>query len=72
MSTTQLWRWEQDGAGGEHGTATYFPGMSHEITVPMPSFMAAHKLYMCVEAAINHARWDGRKVLLNEISRIEP
>ena len=66
------WKWEQDGSGGEHGAATYFPGMSHEVTVTMPTFKEAHFLAICIEGAINHHRWDARRNLLNEISRIEP
>ena len=71
MSTT-LFRWEQDGAGGEHGTATYFPGMSHEVTVTLPTFAEAHKLCNSIESAIAKARWVARAELLNEIKRIEP
>lgn len=71
MSKTTF-RWEQDGAGGEHGTATYFPGMSHEVTVIVPTFAEAHTVHMCIDAAIAHARWAARRELLTEISRIEP
>lgn len=72
MNREQLWRWEQDGAGGVHGKATYFPGMSHEVTVTLPTFKDAHTLHLCMEGAISHARWDARRGLLNEIGRIEP
>ena len=70
MTTTSL-RWEQDGAGGEHGTATYFAGMSHEVTVTLPTFKEAHLLQWCIEAAIEDARYDARLTLLNEIKRIK-
>ena len=72
MSTTKSMRWEQNGSGGEHGTATYFPGMSHEVTVTLPTFTQAHTLQECIQAAIAHHRWDARRGLLNEIGRIEP
>ena len=72
MSTTTLFRWEQDGAGGEHGTATYFVGRSHEFTLTIRNFKEAHDLHLCIQAAIDYARWDARKGLLNEIGRIEP
>lgn len=72
MSEATIWRWEQDGAGGEHGTATYFPGKSHEVTLTIATFKEAHDLHLCIQAAIAHARWDARRGLLNEIGRIEP
>lgn len=72
MSTTTLFRWEQDGAGGEHGTATYFPGMSHEVTVTMPTFAEAQKLHLHIEGALAHERWFARRDLLAQIGRIEP
>ena len=70
MTTTSL-RWEQDGAGGEHGTATYFPGTGLEVTVTLPTFKEAHLLQWCIEAAIEDARYDARLTLLNEIKRIK-
>jgi hypothetical protein len=70
--TTTSFRWEQNGAGGEHGAATYFPGMSHEVTVTLPTFEQAHTLSMCIQAAIAQARWAARKGLLTDIGRIEP
>ena len=72
MTTKTLFRWEQDGNGGEHGTAVYFPGMSHEVTVTLPSFEQAHTLQMCIAAAIDYARFDARRGLINEIARIQP
>ena len=72
MSEATLFRWEQDGAGGEHGTATYFPGMSHEVTVTVATFEQAHTLSMCIQAAIAHHRWDARRELLKQIGGIEP
>jgi hypothetical protein len=67
-----LFRWEQDGAGGDHGTATYFPHTDYEVTVTLPWFTEAHKLQMCIEAAISQARWEARRDLLAEIGRIKP
>ncbi len=69
---TTPFRWEQDGAGGEHGTATYFPGMSHEFTLTIATFKEAHDLHLCIQAALNHARYWARNGLLSEIGRIEP
>lgn len=72
MNDTAIWRWEQDGAGGEHGTATYFPGKSHEVTLTVATFKEAHTLSMCIQAAIAQARWEARLGLLTQIGRIEP
>lgn len=71
MNHKALWRWEQDGAGGEHGKATYFPGTANEITVTLPTFTDAHALHNSIAAALRDARWDARRGLLNEIGRIE-
>ena len=71
MSTTTF-RWEQDGAGGDHGTATYFPGMPNEISLRVETFAEAHELARCVGYALNQQRWDARAGLLAEIARIKP
>lgn len=72
MTTTTLWRFEQDGSGGMHGTATYFPGKTHSITLTLPTFELAHTLYMCIEAELRDAKREGRQALLWQIGRIEP
>jgi hypothetical protein len=72
MNTQTLWRWEQDGLGGDHGTATYFPGTPCEVSVVLPCFMDANDLYAAIHAKIAHARWDARAGLLAEIARIRP
>ena len=65
-------RWEQDGAGGDHGTATYFPGTVDECTVAMPTFKEAHALQQSIERQMQQTRRDARCGLLAEISRIKP
>lgn len=72
MSHQVIWRWEQDGSGGDHGTATYFPGTVNEVKVVLPCFKDANNLQMSIEAALRQARHDGRFLLLNEIGRIQP
>ena len=67
-----LWRWEQDGAGGMNGTATYFPNTPNEITVPLPDFTTADALYKSIAHAMKQTRWDARSGLLAEIARIQP
>ena len=71
MSVTTF-RWEQDGAGGDHGTVTYFPGMPNEISLRVETFAEAHELVRCIGYALNQQRWDARAGLLAEIARIKP
>ena len=70
--TTTLFRWEQDGAGGEHGKATYFPDTVEEITLTIGTFVEAHELHKCIEIALQRARSAARSQLVNEIKRINP
>lgn len=72
MSAKTIFHWEQDGSGGEHGTATYFPGEMHEATVALASFTEAHQLQARIESAIACARRDARGELLLQIARILP
>jgi hypothetical protein len=72
MKAQTLWRWEQDGRGGEHGTATYFPGTPHEIAVVLPCFKQANALYNSISKKIEHTRLNAREGLLAEIARIRP
>ena len=71
MSVTTF-RWEQDGAGGDHGTATYFPDMPHEISLRVETFAKAHELERCIGYALNQQRRDARAGLLADIARIKP
>jgi hypothetical protein len=72
MTTKTVFRWEQDGAGGEHGTATFFPETPNEITVEMNSFNEANALYGNIADVMRQVRWDARSGILAEISRIRP
>lgn len=67
-----LMRWEQDGAGGEHGRATYFPDTPREITVVLPCFKDAHALHERIERTVELERQSARAELLAEIGRIRP
>lgn len=69
--TKTLWRWEQDGSGGDNGTATYFPGQHNETKVQMPSFAAAQHLYNAIDGSIREARIDARSGLLAKIMKLE-
>ena len=70
--TKNLWRWEQDGKGGDNGTATYFVDTVHEITLPMPDFKTAHALAQSIGETMKATRYDARAGLLKQIGRIEP
>jgi hypothetical protein len=72
VTTQTLWRWEQDGRGGDHGTATYFPDTPYEVTVVLPCFKDANALYTAIAAKVAHTRFDARAGLLAEIARIRP
>jgi hypothetical protein len=72
QATQTLFRWEQDGRGGEHGDATFFPGTIYEVSVQMRNFKEAHMLQLAVEQKLKHTRWDARVAILAEIARIRP
>jgi hypothetical protein len=71
MTNKILWRWEQDGSGGENGTATYFLDTHNETKVQMPSLAAAQHFYNAIDGAIEKARVDARAGLLEKILRLE-
>lgn len=73
MTTTQtLWRWEQDGAGGDHGMATYFPGAGYEITLRLESFKEAHALYNAICDARKATDMSARCDLAAMVRRVLP
>ena len=67
-----LYRWEQDGAGGEHGTATFFIDEPHEVVIHLPNFKESHDLCNSIMEALKKTRTISRSVLLAEIGRIKP
>ena len=72
MTTKVTFRWEQDGAGGDHGTATYFVGTPNEVSLRIDTFAEAYKLDRAIGYSLNQQRWDARAGLLAEIGRIQP
>lgn len=70
--TKNLFRWEQDRHGGDHGIATYFPDTPYEISLRIDSFKQANQLYTGIEITMQKTRWDARAGLLAEIGRIKP
>ena len=65
-------RWEQDGNGCDHGTATFFAGTEYEVTVQMRTFPEAHELSQAIGRFGRFVHYSGRESLLNEIRRIKP
>lgn len=65
-------RWEQDGHGGEHGMATFFPDTPYQITLRIDSFHEASQLYQSIDRVVANAREDARRVLQAKIARIQP
>ncbi len=72
MTTNVTFRWEQDGAGGEHGMATYFVGTPNEVSLRTDTFAEAHKLDRAIGYSLDQQRRDARARLLAEIGRIQP
>ena len=64
-------RWEQDRAGGDNGTATFVCD-GNNISVRVYSFKEAFALHQAVSAALAEARYDGRVSMLNEVARTVP
>ena len=69
--TKTLFRWEQDGSGGEHGTATYFPDTHREITIRLDTFRDANALGASINSYAKDVRESARAGLLAEIGRIK-
>jgi hypothetical protein len=67
-----LYRWEQDGAGGEYGTATFFPDTPHEVVIHLPNFKESHDLSKAIVSKLVQTSRDARAGLLAEIGRIKP
>lgn len=71
MTVQTVFRWEQDGSGGDNGTATFCVGDA-EVSVRTYSFKEAHDLSLAISAALREARYDGRVSMLNEVARTPP
>lgn len=71
MSTINF-RWEQDGAGGDDGMATFFVGTDYEITVRIDTFKAAFELENAINQAREVSRQSGRADLAAQVRRVLP
>ena len=70
---TDTFKWEQDRAGGDNGTATYvFSESQRSVSVPMYSFKDAFSLNREIQREVIEARHSGRVSILNEVARISP
>ena len=72
MTSKVTFRWEQDGAGGAHGMATYFVGTPNEVGLRIDTFAEAHKLDCAIGYSLDQQRRDARAGLLAEIGGIQP
>jgi hypothetical protein len=64
-------RWEQDGVGSDHGTATYcFIGGN--VTLRVDTFKKAFELNEAINIERANVAYEARRNLLREIARIEP
>ena len=67
---TIQFRWEQDGAGGDDGKATYFVDTDYEITVRLDTFKAAFDLENVINAAREVSRKSGQSDLSAQIRKL--
>ena len=66
---TETFRWEQDGAGGDNGMATFsLTASKQSVTVPMYSFKKAHELHCAIQAELVAARYAARRLALDEVA----
>lgn len=72
QTTAVTFRWEQDGQGGDHGMATFFPDTHRQVVLRIDSFREANALAMAINGMGKDIRESARAGLLAEISRIKP
>jgi hypothetical protein len=72
MSTKTLFRWEQDGAGGDHGTLILWPGQRREMRLIVADFKTANDLGMSINGVTKEAFEAGRRSMQAEVARITP
>lgn len=64
-------RWEQDGAGGDNGMATFIFDDA-KLTRRMYSFKEAFELSQAITVALRESFHNGRVSMLNEVARTVP
>ena len=70
MTTKTIYRWEQDRAGGDHGTLTLWPGQPREMSLQVQDFATAYKLGQHIKAAHLEALAAGRESFRADIDRL--
>jgi len=72
MTTKTLFRWEQDGNGGDHGTLVLWPDTAREMRLIVADFKVANNLGMAINGVTKEAFAAGRRSMQDEIARITP
>jgi hypothetical protein len=70
MKSSDTFRWEQDGSGGDHGTAQYF-FIGGSVKLRVESFAKAFELNQAIALERENVTYQARRELLREIARIE-
>jgi hypothetical protein len=68
--STDTFRWEQDRAGGDHGTATYY-FIGGSVTLRVDTFKKAFELNEAIKIERANVAYEARRTLLRQIARIE-
>ena len=71
MNKKTLFRWEQDGAGGDHGTLVLWPETSREMRLVITDFATANRLGMAINGIEKDEFRKGRQSMLDEIARLK-
>jgi hypothetical protein len=69
--TTTLFRWEQDGNGGDHGTLVLWPDTERELRMTVESFRIANTLGMSINGVTKEAFRNGRQSMKDEVALIK-
>jgi hypothetical protein len=70
MNTKTLFRWEQDRAGGDHGTLVLWPDTRRELRLIVPDFKTANELGMSINGVTKEAFEAGRRSFQAEVARL--
>lgn len=70
MDTKTLFRWEQDGKGGDHGTLVLWPDTRREMRLIVADFATANQLGMTINGVTKEAFAAGRRSMQAEVARI--
>lgn len=70
MNTKTLFRWEQDRAGGDHGTLVLWPDTRREMRLIVTDFKTANELGMSINGVTKEAFKAGRLSFQAEVARL--